>query len=47
MVLISRILFTATLLSGFIELTNQPYHFVPLVVFFAVGVGVLLSKRKN
>jgi len=47
MLLISGILFTAPVLTGFTELTNQPYRFVPFVVFFAIGVGVLLSKRKN
>ena len=47
MLLIGGILFTAPLLTGFTELTNQPYRFVPLAVFFAIGVGVLLSKRKN
>jgi len=47
MVLISGILFSAPILTGFTEQTNQPYRFVPLVVFFAIGVGVLLSKRKN
>jgi len=24
---------------------NAPYRFVPLIIFFAIGVGVLLSKR--
>jgi len=47
MVLISGILFISPLLTGFTELTNQPYRFVPLVVFFAIGVGILLSKNKN
>jgi len=47
MVLIGGILFISPLLTGFTELTNQPYRFVPLVVFFAIGVGVLLSKNKN
>ncbi len=47
MVLIGGILLTAPLLTGFTEQTNQPYRFVPLVVFFAIGVGVLFSKRKN
>jgi len=46
MVLISGILFLAPLLTGFTDQTNQPYRFVPLVVFFAIGVGVLLSKRQ-
>ena len=47
MVLIWGILFIYPLLTGFTELTNQPYRFVPLVVFFAIGVGVLLSRNKN
>jgi len=45
MILIGGILLTAPLLTGFTDQTNQPYRFVPLVVFFAVGVGVLLSKK--
>jgi len=47
MVLIGGILFLAPLLTGFTELTNQPYRFIPLVVFFAIGVGILLSKKKQ
>jgi len=46
MVLIGGVLFSAPLLTGFTDITNQPYRFVPLVVFFAMGVGVLLSKKK-
>jgi len=46
MVLIAGMLLIAPILTGFTNQTNQPYRFVPLVVFFAVGVGVLLSKRR-
>lgn len=45
MVLIAGILLTASFLTGFTLQTNQPYRFVPLVVFFAIGVGTILSKR--
>ena len=45
MVLISGILILAPILTGFTDQTNQPYRFVPLIVFFAMGVGVLLSKK--
>ena len=45
MVLISGILILAPILTGFTDQTNQPYRFVPLIVFFAIGVGVLLTKR--
>jgi len=34
MILIAGILVTAPLLTGFTIMTNQPYRFVPLVVFF-------------
>jgi hypothetical protein len=46
MVFISGMLLIAPILTGFTNQTNQPYRFVPLAVFFAMGVGVLLSKRQ-
>ena len=45
MIMIAGILVIVPLISGFTEITNQPYRFVPLVFFFAIGVGALLSKR--
>ena len=45
MVMIAGMLVIVPLISGFTEITNQPYRFMPLVFFFAVGVGTLLSKR--
>ncbi len=45
MILIIGILLSAPVLQGFTDLTNQPYRFVPLIFFFAIGVGILLSKR--
>ncbi|AJM91302.1 conserved membrane protein of unknown function [Nitrosopumilus piranensis] len=46
MLLIAGLLLIAPIITGFTNQTNQPYRFVPLVVFFAIGVGVLLSKRQ-
>jgi hypothetical protein len=46
MVLIAGILLAAPLLTGITDQTNQPYRFIPLVVFFAVGVGVLFAKQE-
>lgn len=46
MIFIVGMLVIAPILTGFTNQTNQPYRFVPLVVFFAIGVGVLLSKRQ-
>ena len=45
MLMIAGMLVIVPLISGFTEITNQPYRFVPLVFFFAIGVGTLLSKR--
>ncbi len=45
MVMIAGMLVIVPLISGFTEMTNQPYRFVPLIFFFAIGVGTLLSKR--
>ena len=45
MILIAGILFTAPLLVSLTDMTNQPYRFVPLVVFFAIGAGMLLSTK--
>jgi len=47
MVMIGGMLLIAPFLTGFTDQTNQPYRFVPLVTFFAVGVGILLSKSKS
>ena len=45
MILIGGVLLGAPFLAGFSDITNQPYRFVSLSVFFAIGVGVLLSKK--
>jgi hypothetical protein len=43
-IIIAGVLFSAPLLTGLTDQTNQPYRFMPVVVFFAVGVGMLFSK---
>ena len=47
MVLLMGMLLSAPILQGFTNQTIQPYRFVPLVVFFAIGVGIILSKRSS
>ena len=47
MVLMGGMLLIAPLLTGLSDQTNQPYRFVPFVTFFAVGVGVLLSRTRS
>ena len=45
MIMIMGMLLAAPLLVSLTVSTIQPYRFVPLVVFFAIGVGTLFSKR--
>jgi len=45
MFLIFGMLLSAPLIEGFSNFINEPYRFVPLVVFFAMGTGILLSKK--
>ncbi len=47
MFLILSVIFTAPLLVAFSDHHNVPYRFVPLIVFFAIGVGLLFSKKIN
>jgi len=45
--MVGTLFFSAPLLQAFTEYTVQPYRFLPTVVFFAVGIGVLFAKRIN
>jgi len=45
LIMILGVLLTSPFLVAITNQTNQPYRFVSLTVFFAIGVGVLLSNR--
>jgi len=45
MLLIMSIILSAPFLIAFTDHHNLPYRFIPLIVFFAIGVGLLLSKK--
>lgn len=45
MFMILGLLLVEPLLEGLTGNTNQPYRNIPLIIFFGVGVGTLLSKR--
>lgn len=47
MILIAGTILTYPLLELFTDITNQPYRLIPLVVFFAVGVGMLFTKNNK
>ena len=46
-ILITGVLLSAPILVGISDQTNQPYRFIPVIVFFAVGVGMLFPKIKQ
>jgi len=43
--LIIGTLLSGTLLASFTSYNIHPYRYVPFIVFFAIGVGVLLSRK--
>lgn len=45
LIMIFGILLSVPLLAAFTGFNLHPYRYVPLIVFFAIGVGTLLSKR--
>jgi peptidoglycan/LPS O-acetylase OafA/YrhL len=46
LILVVGVLISAPLLTGITDQTNQPYRFMPLVVFFATGIGMLFSRTR-
>jgi len=44
MILIMGMLLLTAILPGFTTFNQQPYRFVPLIIFFAMGVGTILSR---
>lgn len=47
MIFISGMLLLSPLLIAFTYQTNQPYRLLPIVLFFAIGVGVLLKNSSQ
>jgi len=47
LILITGMLLIAPILPSITLLTNNPYRFIPLVVFFAIGVGTILSSKRT
>jgi len=45
MFLILGMLLSAPLIDAFSNVISVPYRFIPLVVFFAIGTGMLLSRK--
>lgn len=47
MFFISWTLFSSSLLGGLTVITLEPYRQIPLVIFFAIGVGILFSNKSS
>ena len=47
LILLAGTLLSAPLVTGLTDMTNQPYRFLPLIVFFSIGVGMIFANRKN
>ena len=45
LILLAGTLLSAPFITGLTDMTNQPYRFLPLIVFFSVGVGMILANR--
>ena len=45
LILIVGMILSAPLLAGLTAFEIQPYRYIPLIVFLAVGMGTLLSKK--
>ena len=46
-ILITGVLLSGPILAGMTDQTNQPYRFIPVIAFFAIGVGMLLPRIKQ
>jgi len=45
LILLIGTLSSGTIMSMFTDFNIQPYRYIPFIVFFAIGVGVLLSRK--
>ena len=47
LILLAGTLLSGPFITGLTDMTNQPYRFLPLIVFFSVGVGMIFANRKT
>lgn len=47
LVLIMGMILSQPILAGFTDQASEPYRHMPLIIFFAVGVGTILKKRSS
>ena len=47
LVLIMGVILMQPILAGLTGQSSEPYRFIPLIIFFAIGVVTLFSKKKT
>ncbi len=47
LVLIMGMILSQPILAGFTDQSSEPYRYMPLIIFFAMGVGTILKKRSS
>ena len=46
LILLAGTLLSAPFVTGLTDQTNQPYRFLPFIVFFSISVGMIITNRK-
>ena len=46
-IMISGVIISNPILLAMTEITSQPYRFIPLLIFLAIGVGMILTRKKE
>ncbi len=46
-IMISGILLTNPILVGMTTITSQPYRFIPIIIFMAIGIAMIVSNGMN
>ena len=46
LILLAGTLLSAPFVTGLTDQTNQPYRFLPFIVFFSISVGMIFTNRK-
>ena len=46
-IMISGVIISNPILLAMTDITSQPYRFIPLLIFLAIGVGMILTRKKE
>lgn len=46
-IMISGVIISNPILLAMTDITSQPYRFIPLLIFLAIGIGMILTRKKE